>query len=88
MAARKKATETEKTEAVNSLKTQGRGGCKLPRINMAFTPDNIEYLRIMSRACGLSMTELVNKIVADHAAAHADTVGKAKELLKSLDLGE
>lgn len=44
-------------------KTQGRKGQKLPRINMAFTPENYEFLRCYPRRNDLSMTEYVNQLI-------------------------
>lgn len=43
--------------------TQGRKGAKLPRINMAFTPQNLEYLRVMAGLRGQSITRYVNALV-------------------------
>ena len=43
--------------------TQGKKGQKLPRINMAFSLENLEYLQIISRVSGVSITEYVNRLV-------------------------
>lgn len=43
--------------------TQGRKGQKLPRINMAFTPENHEYITKVSRQNGQSITEYVNRLI-------------------------
>lgn len=43
--------------------TQGRKGHKLPRINMAFTPDNHEYIKHASRQLGISVTEFINNLI-------------------------
>lgn len=45
------------------LGTQGRKGAKLPRINMAFSPANLEYLRIMAGLNGQSITRYVNAMI-------------------------
>lgn len=53
-------------EVTNSSKmphTQGRKGKRLPRINMAFTLENYEFLRVHSRMNGLTMTEYVNSLI-------------------------
>ena len=53
-------------EVTNSSKmphTQGRKGKRLPRINMAFTLENYEFLRVHSRINGLTMTEYVNSLI-------------------------
>ena len=46
--------------------TQGKKGYKLPRINMAFTPENHKYITFESRRRGLSATEFVNKIISEY----------------------
>lgn len=45
--------------------TQGRKGHKLPRINMAFTPENHEYIKRTSRQQGISATEFVNNLIEE-----------------------
>jgi len=65
--------------------TQGKKGQKLPRINMAFTQDNLEHLQIMARIEGVSMTEYVNRLVRADQANQADIVAKAKEVLKGAE---
>lgn len=65
--------------------TQGRKGQKLPRINMAFTQENLNYLQIIARIEGVSITEYVNRLVkADHAA-RADELERAKDILKGAE---
>lgn len=51
------------TEEPALASTQGRKGAKLPRINMAFSPQNLEYLRIMAGLKGQSVTRYVNALV-------------------------
>ena len=43
--------------------TQGRKGHKMPRINLAFYPDNHAWLKTRSRQLGLTMTDYVNALV-------------------------
>ena len=69
----------EAAEIMQTLNTAGRKGLKLPRINMAFTPDLHEYITTMSRARGETLTEFVNKIVREHMDAHKDLYEKAIE---------
>jgi predicted DNA binding CopG/RHH family protein len=65
--------------------TQGRKGQKLPRINMAFAQENLNYLQIIARIEGVSITEYVNRLVkADHAA-RADELERAKDILKGAE---
>ena len=58
------ASPQEAQERAQDLKTQGRKGCKATRINMAFTPDNHEFIKIMARATGRTMTEFTNDVIA------------------------
>ena len=46
-----KAEDVQKAQ--EALQTQGRRGYKLQRINMGFTPANLDYIRVMSKAKGL-----------------------------------
>ena len=57
------ASAEEQAWRMASLKTQGRKGCKAPRINLAFTPENHEFIRVFARATGRTMTETVNDII-------------------------
>lgn len=43
--------------------TQGKKGHKVSRINMAFTPENHEWLKKHSRELGISATELANEAI-------------------------
>lgn len=43
--------------------TQGKKGHKAPRINMAFSPENHEWIKKRSRQLGISATEFVNAIL-------------------------
>lgn len=43
--------------------TQGKKGHKAPRINMAFSPENHEWIKTRSRQIGISATEFVNTII-------------------------
>lgn len=75
--------EVQRTQdAQKAQGTQGRKGQKLPRINMAFQPDNLEYLQIISRIEGISITQYVNNLVEADKASRIDIVEDAKKLLK------
>jgi hypothetical protein len=77
-------TEDETQEILETMQTSGRKGCKLPRVNMAFSPANYEYINIMARVRGEGMTAFVNHIVDEHRAAHQDIYEKAIEFRNSL----
>jgi hypothetical protein len=54
--------------------TRGRKGHKLPRINMAFTPENHKFITFTSRQQGISATEYVNNLIdAARSAKKEDT---------------
>ena len=62
--------------------TQGKKGQKYPRINMAFTPNNLEYLKLISRIEGVSMTEYVNILIEADKEIKKGVVEEAKKILK------
>ena len=67
----KQEDNTDKVETVDIIgspvirlgATQGRKGLKLPRINMGFSPENHDWLRLRSRQRGMTITEFVNEIL-------------------------
>ena len=69
-------------------KTQGRKGIKAIRINMAFTPEAHEYITIMSRVKGKSITSFCNEIVLISKQQNLDVFLKAKELIEDFDKGD
>lgn len=81
---RKTYTEQEAAELMQELKTSGRKGLKLPRINLAFAPDIYNYIQIMSRVRGESMTDFVNVALRQHMEEHHDLYEKAIEFRNSL----
>lgn len=81
---RKTYTAQEAQEFSNSLQTQGRKGVKLPRINLAFTPEVYDYVKTMSKAAGMTYTEFINHILQAHKEAHADTYQQAINIRNSL----
>lgn len=81
---RKEYTAQEKLELMQEMKTAGRKGVKLPRINLAFVPSVYAYIQIMSRVRGESMTEFVNLALQQHMEEHRDLYDKAVEFRNSL----
>ncbi len=82
---RRTYTEEEAAEYVDALKTSGRKGLKLPRINLAFRPETYAYVQTMSRVMGYNMTEFVNDALEQHMREHMDEYEKALEFRKILD---
>ena len=62
--------------------TQGKKGQKLPRVNMAFATNNLEYLQLISRIEGVSMTEYVNRLIEADKEARKEIIEEAKKILK------
>ena len=75
------ASPQEAQERAQDLKTQGRKGCKATRINMAFTPDNHEFIKLMARATGRTMTEFTNDVIAAYRKEHPEFMEKAAGFL-------
>ncbi len=79
-----KASPEEAKERADQMKTQGRKGCKAVRINMAFTPDNYEFIRVMSKLRGETQTAFVNYMIERFASEHGAGVEDAKKLIDSM----
>ena len=73
--------QEEKRKPISQT-TQGKKGKKLPRINMAFSIQNLEYLQIISRVEGISITEYVNRLVEADKESRKDIVKQAKKIFK------
>ncbi len=81
---RKTYNALEAEELKETLNTAGRKGVKLPRINMAFTPANYKFLKIMAQVRGQNLTEFLNDIIKEAREIHADIYEKAIEFRNSL----
>jgi len=77
------APSTHDTQEVQEVqRTQGKKGQKLPRINMAFQTSNLEYLQIISRIEGKSITAYVNNLVEQDRQKNSERMEAAKQILK------
>lgn len=75
--------EQEKQKCTSlSQTTQGKKGMKLPRINMAFSPQNLEYLNLIGRIEGISATEYVNRLIDTDREARQGTIEEARKILR------
>ena len=81
---RRTYNEQEALEFMQKLKTSGRKGVKLPRINLAFSPDIYDYIQTMSRVRGENMTQFVNLALRQHMEENRDIYEKAIEFRNSL----
>lgn len=75
------ASPQEAKERASKLQTQGRKGCKAVRINMAFTPENHEYIKVMARISGQTMTEYANQVIEKYRTEHPDLYDQAKAII-------
>ena len=82
---RKEYSAAEADEFKNQMKTSGRKGVKLQRINLAFTPESYEYVQIMGRVSGEGMTAFINKALKQHREEHRDLYERAIEFRDALD---
>lgn len=55
------------------------------RINMLFTAENYDFIKLVATTKHITMTDLVNIIVAEKREAYGDKVAKAMEALKDLE---
>lgn len=78
------ATKDEQEERAAQGRTQGRKGCRVGRYNIGFTTDNRDYIAIMSRLRGETMTDFINYVIAEHRNEHGDTYEQAKKLIKGM----
>lgn len=81
---RKTYSKQEAQEFIEELKTSGRKGLKIPRINMGFSPTIYEYIQTMARVSGITMTEFVNIALKQHMEEHKEVYDKAIEFKNSL----
>lgn len=82
--ARKVYSEAEALEFMQKFKTAGRKGVKMPRINLAFAPDNYEYVRTMAQVRGESLTDFVNHVLHKSMVDNEEVYKKAVEFKNSI----
>ena len=78
------ASPQEQAERAANLKTQGRKGCKAIRINMAFTPENHEFIKVMATISGKTMTEFTNLVIERYRTEHPEIYEQAKAIIDQL----
>ena len=64
--------------------TQGKAGMKAERINMAFSPANYEFMRVMAGLHKMTLTKYVNHLIEEERKRSADLYQKAKDLMENL----
>lgn len=78
------ASPQEAAERASNLKTQGRKGCKATRINMAFTPENHQFIKTMARISGQTMTEFTNLVIERYRTEHPEIYEQARAIIDNL----
>ena len=81
------ASPQEAAERRETLQTQGRKGAKATRINMAFTDSNHEFIKVMAKATGKTMTEFTNLVIAAYRREHPEIMQQAKAFLDTVNSG-
>jgi hypothetical protein len=81
---RRTYSDEEREEFIASGATSGRKGLKLSRINMAFTSENYEFIQVMARVRGETLTSFVNDMVSKYREEHGELYRKAIEFRESL----
>ena len=81
------ASPQEQAERAAELKTQGRKGCKATRINMAFSPENHQFIKVMAKASGKTMTEFTNLVIAAYRREHPEIMEQANAFLNTINSG-
>lgn len=76
---RKTYTEEETREIIASGNTRGRKGVKAIRINMAFTPEIHDFIKVMARARGETITDFTNHVIANCMDQYKDLYEQAKK---------
>lgn len=81
------ASAQEAEARKEALQTQGRKGVKAVRINMAFTPSNHEFLKVLSKATGRTMTEFCNLVIEAYRNEHPEMLEQARSFLDTVNSG-
>ena len=78
------ASPQEQAQRRTYMKTQGRKGCKAIRINMAFSPENHEFLTVMARISGMSVTNFCNHCIDEYRKEHSELFEQAKGIIEKI----
>lgn len=81
------ATEEEAEARKALMQTRGRKGVHLPRINMAFTPENHDFIKTMSIVTCKTMTEYLNDVIKQYREEYSqdyDEIIKMRERMNTI----
>lgn len=79
------ATEEEAEARKALMQTRGRKGVHLPRINMAFTPENHDYIKTMALITGQTMTEFLNDIITEYRVQYDENYGEIAKMREKVN---
>lgn len=71
-----------------AMKTQGRKGCKASRINMAFTPENLDFIKAGASLYHMTMTQFCNRVIAAYSEEHPQIKEKGNAFRAEVQSGE
>ena len=74
------ASKAEALLRKNTMRTQGRNGCRMDRINLPLTPDNNSFVRIMAKMTGQTLGGYINYIIQAYRDEHPDLYNDALAL--------
>lgn len=75
----------ERVNRLEAMMTQGKKGLKAMRMNMAFSPTNTDYIRVMSGIKGMTMTQFINSVIEADRERNGKVYRMAKELSKEIE---
>ena len=83
----RKARKRLTPEEMKALADKGEAAPKekYPRMNMAFTPANYEFIMVASKARGESYTAFTNKIIEKYREQYKEQMEMAKALFSAFD---
>ena len=70
-------------------KTQGRKGCSKggSRINLLLTDENHQFITVMARATGKSMTDFINGVITAYRNEHPEFLEQAENFINFVNAG-
>lgn len=78
------ATPKEQIERANAYRTMGRKGCRIKKLYVSLTPDNVLFLDVVAKATGRTRTTMINDILTGYRQAHPQLFEAAKALTEQL----
>ena len=81
------ASPQEQHQRRQEGRTQGRKGCRVKRLNLAFYEGNYEFIRVMSKATGRTMTQFTNLIIEAYRNEHPEMMQQAQAFLDTVNSG-